>query len=61
MKLSDRERVDVLLDELSRLQAENRRLTTQVGVLTVASFEMMTDSPAAVVIDPEDDSRRRWR
>lgn len=59
-QLSDRERVDVLLDELSRLQSENRRLTDHVGVLTLASFHLMTEAPGAVLLDPEE-KRPRWR
>lgn len=52
-KLSDRERVDSLLDEVTRLQAANRRLEAHVGILTLASFEMLTDAPGAVLLDPE--------
>lgn len=52
-RLSDRERVDVLLDEVALLLRRCAHLEAQVGVLTVASFAMLTDSPDAVLLDPE--------
>ena len=36
--LTDRERLDVLLDEVCRLRAENARLTRENAILTNAAF-----------------------